>query len=381
MSYPDISRDASTISPLLADAFAPVADWARANRLNIAPDKSSVTLFTPWTAQVGATPLITVDNSPVPTDKSPKILGVTFDPMLTFTPHVSDIAARASGRLQVLKALAGTSWGQDKETILLTFNAIIKPVLSYAAPVWFPATCRTNVEKLQRVQNQALRIASGSLLKADIQHLHSETSVLPLSDHLSLLCAQFLAGALRPAHPSHALVTQDPGPRNRIPLLQSAFRPAVASFLEDDGTADPSNHRATISGIHTAAVRAHLTSRAPNRVLQRQAPTISSTELALPRHHRTTLSQLRSGQCSRLNSYRRAVGIAESDLCPRCDRGHDTVDHLFDCHEAPTDLSVEDLWRRPVEVARFISALPSFESLPPLDMQEPRPPPEPPPGV
>ena len=348
--------------------------------MSVAPEKSSVTLFTPWTSQVGVSPHITIDGTPVPTDRKPKILGVTFDPMLTFTPHTSDIAARASSRLQVLKALAGTSWGQDKETILLTFKAIIKPVLSYAAPVWFPATCRTNIEKLQRVQNQALRIASGSLLKADIQHLHSETSILPLSDHLGVLCAQFLAGALRPAHPSHALVTQDPGPRNRVPLLQSAFLPAVAGFLEDDGTADPANHRATISGIHTAAVGAHLASRIPNRVLQRQAPNISPTELSLPRHFRTTLSQLRSGQCSRLNSYRHAIGIAESDLCPRCDREPDTVSHLFECPAAPTDLSTEDLWSRPVEVARHIAALPSFESLPPLEMQEPRPPPEPPPG-
>ena len=200
------------------------------------------------------------------------ILGVTYDTMFTFTPHITDIAARASSRLQVLKALAGTSWGQDKETIMLTFQSLIKPILSYAAPVWFPATCRTNIDRLQRVQNQALRIASGSLLKADIQHLHSETSTLPLADHLKMLCAQFLAGALRPEHPSHTLVTQDPGPRPRIPLLQSTFQPAVAEFLEGDGTTDPANHRATIKGIHTAAVASHLAGRAPNRVLQRQAP-------------------------------------------------------------------------------------------------------------
>ena len=196
-----------------------------------------------------------------------------------------------------------------------------------------------------------------------------------------MLCAQFLAGELRPEHPSHALVTQDPGLRPRVPLLQSTFRTAIAEFLEGDGTADPANHRATIGNIHTAVVANHLANRAPNRVLQRQAPAIFPTETSLPRHFRTTLSQLRSGQCSRLNSYRRAIGIEESDLCPRCNALPDTTAPLFDCTEAPTGLSVEDLWGRPVEVARHIAALPSFESLPPLEMQEPRPPPELPPGV
>ena len=381
VSCPDISRDVSTLSSRLSDAFGPVEDWAEANRMSIAPDKSSVTLFTPWSSQVSAGPSIQVRGSPVPTERKPKILGVTFDPMFTFTPHITDIAARASSRLQVLKALAGTSWGQDKETILLTYKAIIKPILTYAAPIWFPATCRSNIGKLQRIQNQALRIATGSLLKSDIQHLHSETSILPLSDHLGVLCAQFLAGALRPAHPSHALVTQDPGPRSRIPLLQTTFWSAVTGYLGDGGVADPDMHRFTISGIHTAAVAAHLANRDRSKVLLRQAPSISLAESALPRYYRTTLSQLRSGQCSRLNSYRHAIGIADTDRCPGCGAAPDTVHHLFSCPAAPTDLSVEDLWSRPVEVAQYIAALPAFESLPALEVREPRPPPEPPPGV
>ena len=381
VTHPDISPDASTISTLLSDSFTPIANWARENKMGIAPEKSSVTLFTPWTSQVNAEPQISINNTPVPTNKRPKILGVTFDPLFTFTPHVTEIAGWASNYLQILKALTGTSWGQDKETILLTFKAIIKPLLSYAAPIWFPATCRSNIEKLQRIQNQALRIATGAVLKSDIQHLHSETEVLPLFDHLTMLCSQFLAGALRPTHPSLALVTQDPGPRPRIPLLQSAFRQGIAEFLEDDGTADPSCHRSTISGIHTAAVASHLANRSVNKVLLRQAPRISPSETTLPRHFRTTLSQLRAGQCSRLNSYRQAIGISDTALCPECNAAPHTTDHIFACPAAPTDLTVEDLWHRPEEVARHLASLSAFASLPPLDEQEPRPPPEPPPGT
>ena len=93
---------------------------------------------------VNAEPPISINNIPVTTIKKPKILGVTFDPIFTFTPHVSEIAARAPSRLQVLEAFTRTAWGQDKETVLLTFKAIIKPILSYAVPIWFPATSRTN---------------------------------------------------------------------------------------------------------------------------------------------------------------------------------------------------------------------------------------------
>ena len=36
----------------------------------------------------------------------------------------------------MLKALAGSSWGQDKETLLVTYNALGKSIANYAAPVW-----------------------------------------------------------------------------------------------------------------------------------------------------------------------------------------------------------------------------------------------------
>jgi hypothetical protein len=62
----------------------------------------------------------------------------------------------------------------------------------------------SSISKLQTIQNSALRIATGSLQMASASHQHSEAEVLP---HLSLLCSQYLASALRPHHPSHPIVT------------------------------------------------------------------------------------------------------------------------------------------------------------------------------
>ena len=74
VSYLDFTRDASTISQLLADSFTPIVEWAKENKLDITPDKSSVTLFTPWTSQVNTSPAISIHNTPVPSKKKAKIL-------------------------------------------------------------------------------------------------------------------------------------------------------------------------------------------------------------------------------------------------------------------------------------------------------------------
>ena len=76
------------------------------------------------------------------------------------------------------------------------------------------------------------------MLKADITHLHTECKQLPIQEHLTMLCKQFLVSALPPTRLSHTLVTCDPGPRanSLTPLLQSAFLADVTPFLEPDNT-------------------------------------------------------------------------------------------------------------------------------------------------
>ena len=237
-SLPDKTPDASQLADLLNGSFPPIVEWAERNHLQISSAKSSVTLFTPWTKQFQAHPQVNLHNTTLPLVKTPKILGVTLDPSLTFTPHVKDIALRCLSRLSILKALTSTSWGHQKETLKLTYNSLIKPLFTYAAPIWYPSTSRTNIQTLQTVQNKALRIISGSLQMADQHHLHAETITLPVKHELDMLCKQFLVSALRPTHPSHQHVTADPGPRAdcRMPTLRSKFLPEVQQYLTDDTT-------------------------------------------------------------------------------------------------------------------------------------------------
>ena len=61
----------------------------------------------------------------------------------------------------MLKALAGSSWGHEKETLLLTYNALGKYIASYAAPVWSTNAIDLSFKKIQTAQNAALRTEIG----------------------------------------------------------------------------------------------------------------------------------------------------------------------------------------------------------------------------
>ena len=77
--------------------------------------------------------------------------------------HTKYIAERCSSRLRLLSALAGTRWGQHKETLLTTYKGLIKVLgILYAAPIWYPNMSRTSILRLQLIQNSTLRTATVS---------------------------------------------------------------------------------------------------------------------------------------------------------------------------------------------------------------------------
>ena len=74
----------------------------------------------------------------------------------------------------------------------MTYKALGRSIANYAAPVWSTNASESSICKIQRAQNEALRILTGSRKMSGIDHLHSETDMLQIEDHLNLLSAQYL---------------------------------------------------------------------------------------------------------------------------------------------------------------------------------------------
>ena len=140
--------------------------------LTVSMVKSTVTLFTPDTHEQHLHPQVKMADQVLPLEKRPKVLGVTLDIHIILTQHCNNIAVKVQQRNNVLKALAGSTWGCDKETLLTTHQAIGRSIPSYCSPVWTPSDLDTNWCRLQWAQNSALRISTGSHRMADVIELH-----------------------------------------------------------------------------------------------------------------------------------------------------------------------------------------------------------------
>ncbi|KAM7349824.1 uncharacterized protein ACRADG_008603 isoform 1-T6 [Cochliomyia hominivorax] len=294
---------------------------------------------------------ITVDGVQIPTVNHPKFLGVTFDSLFTSSAHATTITHKMRSRNKVLKALAGSTWGMDKETLLATYKTICRPVANYAVPVWTPSLCDTQWKNIQNCQNAALRTITGCLQMSSIHHLHEETKILPIREHNEMLSKQFLLGCHRRDHPNFNITQLELPPRHvRKDIRIHEY--SIQRYMQDP--LDQNSYMTALNDIHSDASNSAVSSYRMNVVLGGRPPSIADNEQNLPRSTRVVLAQLRSGWSNRLNAFWSRIDSAIPNLRPACGQGPHNTRHLFNCQSNPTLLCPEDLWTQPVEVARFL---------------------------
>ncbi len=99
-------------------------------------------------------PKVVIKNEVVKLELKPKLLGVTFDIMFNFSHHIKATVDSAKTKVSIMKSLADATWGQDQETLSMTYKAIVRSVLEYAPPIWSPIIPDSSWQKLQTVQKK-----------------------------------------------------------------------------------------------------------------------------------------------------------------------------------------------------------------------------------
>ena len=112
--------------------------------------------------------------------------------MYRFGKSANVIMEKVRKRNNMLSALAGSTWGKDKELLATTYKATGRAVMNYAAPLWSPGMAESQWLKLQRCQNAALRNAKRCLKMTMQDDLHRESKVMPVKQHCQLLSKQYL---------------------------------------------------------------------------------------------------------------------------------------------------------------------------------------------
>ena len=261
------------------------------------------TLFTPDPAEYRDELSLQLDNTRLPTIRNPKILGLTFDPKLTFNEHIKTSKDKAEKTINILKALTSTHWGKNKETLTNTYKTVTRPILEYAGTIYAPIISDKQLTALQVTQNQGLRIATGCTSDTNINHIHDETKILPIEKHLRLHSSQLRQKASHPDHPLHRLTTQPQPPRLKKKTIFNNNQYTLNIDPDPTHAIDENTIKRNMKTIHTTIVQDHLSNRPINKLLNRPPPDIDKKEETLPHSTRRKLSQLRTNKSPLLMTY------------------------------------------------------------------------------
>lgn len=125
-------------------------------------------------------PKVVMDGEKIKKENLMKILGVVFDPKLSFLPHLEYVQQTVRSLHHKLCTFAGIDWGFKGNKLKVVYKRAIERIVVYAAPVWYSdhPHKRRKLRAIQRPSlikiTQAYRTAPNRALNvmADVAPVH-----------------------------------------------------------------------------------------------------------------------------------------------------------------------------------------------------------------
>ena len=162
---------------MMQDAIDRFVEYISSVGLKISAEKTKAMCFT---LKKRRQVILTLDDEEIEVVNDFKYLGMYLDaPRLTWNKHVQYTRHNCQQGLNVLKYVSSYKWGADRKSLLKFNSALVKSRLTYGCQALVSITT-TNYKKLEPVQNQGLRLATGCLNPTFIAALQAEADVIPL---------------------------------------------------------------------------------------------------------------------------------------------------------------------------------------------------------
>jgi hypothetical protein len=104
---------------------------------------------------IPVTPVI-INDTEIRQVTSFKLLGVILDENLNFHTHVDTIISKSYSKSHALQMLK--RYGLNTPGLCLYYSSIIRSLLTYACPAWFPSLSKQDIDKLETIQKRCLKI-------------------------------------------------------------------------------------------------------------------------------------------------------------------------------------------------------------------------------
>jgi hypothetical protein len=139
--------------------------------------------------------VLMVLNITIPVGTTAVYLGIKFERRHGWNAHFNDVTNKVAQRLNGLKLVSRRSLGFSTKTAITIYKVMIRTAIEFGSIAWASASA-TSLERLQKLQNRALRIALRLPRWTPIPRLHELADVEMLDTFVRRRCAEYGNGAL-----------------------------------------------------------------------------------------------------------------------------------------------------------------------------------------
>ncbi|GFW59901.1 putative RNA-directed DNA polymerase from transposon BS [Trichonephila clavipes] len=173
----------------MQESLNKISVWCKKWKLSTSPEKSSLLNFSRKRSTIP--PLLKICDKPIPEVKSLKILGIIFDPNITWKNHINYLRQKGFKYLNAIKALSFPKIGTRSDHLLNIINATIRSIFDYGSPL-FSFSSNSNRQKLEPIYNATLRLALGLPRNTPLDLLRAESMNGNINSRHNFLCQKFI---------------------------------------------------------------------------------------------------------------------------------------------------------------------------------------------
>lgn len=183
-------KDLQTISDLMKAYLREITEWAEENGLGVNPEKTVLVLFTRRYKIPSFRPP-KVRGQTLTLSQEAKYLGVILDAKLSWKRNVEERMKKGVNAFYICRKMFGRKWGLQPKLIHWLYTAVVRPIITYGALVWWEAmNKRTYVGRLAKVQRLAAIGTTGAQRSTPQAALDVLLNLLPLDLYIKGLAAK-----------------------------------------------------------------------------------------------------------------------------------------------------------------------------------------------
>lgn len=182
-------QDTTSIESHLQEYINNLMNWFKRWKFEVNEDKTKMQFFTRRKLR---TPQLYYNGTQIESVREQRLLGVVIDaPRMNLTSHVRATVADCSRRINMMKTLSSPKYGASHKVLHQFYTAYIRSKLLYCPSILVDLS-NTQQNKLNVIQNSALRCILGARGSTPILSLQAETNVPPINMWLSFLASKYL---------------------------------------------------------------------------------------------------------------------------------------------------------------------------------------------